>query len=106
MIDNLAVCLALSGLAIGWFHLIRWPWGELHRVLAYAVGTSVIWAGVFLYLGPSSLFWQLSQFPLVVGVTVLVLKFAGQAQRWAILTAWPWMRSWLRRRLDDGTRSE
>ncbi len=85
--------LVIAGLTIAVFHLFRWPWGELHRVVAYAVGTSVIWGGVYLYLGPSPLFWQLSLFPVVVGSTTLVLKFTGQAQRWAILTGLPWLKS-------------
>jgi hypothetical protein len=108
LIDQLWVCLLIAGLAIAAFHWLPWPWGELHRVLAYAVGTSVIWLGVFLYLGPSTLFWQLSQFPLVVGVTVLVLKFAGQVVRWAILHGWPWLSRqivyWLTTRSGNGER--
>ena len=97
--------LAIAGLTIAVFHLLQWPWGELHRVVAYCLGTAVIWLGVFLYLGPSELFWQLARFPLVVGVTVLVLKATGQLQRWVILVGLPWLKTklldWLKA---NGTR--
>jgi len=104
---HLGACLVAVGLGIGIFHLYPWP-KQLHRVLAYAIGTGTIWAGVYLYLGPSPLFWQLALFPLVVGGVTLVFKFAGVAQRWIILTAWPWARRQLISRLlrSDDARSE
>ena len=80
---NLSVCLVIAGLAISVIHLFRWP-REMHRVLAYCVGTATIWLGVFLYLGPSPLFWELAWFPAVVGVVVLALKGWGQAQTWVM----------------------
>jgi len=44
----------------------------------------------------------------VVGGVTLVFKFAGVAQRWIILTAWPWARRQLISRLlrSDDARSE
>ena len=93
---NLWECLTISGLLIAVLHWFPWL-RKLKRTYAYGIGTGVIWLGVFLYLGPSALFWKLALFPAIVGGVVIATKRLDHwLKRFASL--------YLNSRPDNGTR--